>query len=99
MESAQRIELEAALKDMTLTVLNELIAHNIKGADLIKKGIESFGKLESELEAHYDLLVKLISLLKPVFELAREWLVSCYSHLVAVFDWAKEMWHKLFGAK
>jgi len=37
--------------------------------------------------------------LKPVFELVRDWLVETYHHLVVVFDWAKEMWHKIFGPK
>jgi hypothetical protein len=99
MDTAERIQLESALKDMTLTVLNELVAHNIKGAELIKKGVESFARLESEFEDHYETIKQLINMLKPVFEIARDWLVKCYSHLVAVFDWAKEMWNKIFGKK
>lgn len=99
MDAVQRVELEAALKEMTVIVLNELVAHHVKGADLIKKGIDSLLTMEDEFKEHYDTIVRLISLLKPVFELAREWLASCHAHLVAIFDWAKAMWHKIFGGK
>lgn len=97
MEYAEREKLVATVKDVTLTALNELIAHNIKGADLIKKGIEQALEIKAEVEQYYATLKIILSVLKPVFEIARDWLVSCYNHLVALFDWAKEKWHELFG--
>lgn len=97
MENADKLQLESALKDVTLSVLNELIAHNIKGAELLKKGLEEALSMKQEIEKHYEMLKLLLTLLKPVFEIAREWLASCYSHLVALFDWAKEKWHEIFG--
>lgn len=97
MEATERLQLETALKDMTLNVLGELIAHNIKGADLIKKGIEQVLEIKKEVEDHYETLKALLMLLKPVFEIARDWLVSAYNHLVALFDWAKAKWHEIFG--
>lgn len=99
MDAVQRVQIDSALKEMTLTVLNELVAHNIKGAELIRQGVVEFMSIKEDVSKHYETLIKLITLLKPVFEIARDWLVKCYSHLVAVFDWAKEMWQKIFGSK
>lgn len=99
MDAVARIDLEKSVKDTVLTTLQELINHNVKGADLIKKGIEQAFAITEDLKSWYDMLVNLIKVLKPLFEIARDWLVAAYHHLVAVFDWAKEMWHKLFGHK
>jgi hypothetical protein len=99
MEAVARIELETSIKETILTTLGELVSHNVKGADLIKKGIEQAFAVTDDIKAWYDTLVTLINILKPLFEVAREWLVDAYNHLVAVFDWAKEMWHKIFGHK
>lgn len=99
MENAVRgPELTKALKDVTLTILNELISHNIKGADLIKKGLEEVFDIKQELEDHYESLKTLLMLLKPLFEIARDWLVECYGYLVELFDWAKEKWHEIFDS-
>lgn len=97
MNYAEKQQLEDALKTVTLTVLNQLIAHNIKGAELVKKGVEEIINIKEEVDAHYETLKTLLTLLRPVFDLARDWLVECYHHLVALFDWAKAKWHEIFG--
>jgi hypothetical protein len=97
MEAMARVDLEAALKDTTLAVLSELVKHNVKGAELMKQGFIELMDIKDEVAKWYDILKQLLTLLKPVFEVVREWLVSAYHHLVSVFDWAKEMWHKIFG--
>ena len=97
MNCAERQKLEDAAKNLTLLGLNKLIEHNAKGVDLIKKGIDQALEIKEELEAHYEELKTIIKFLKPVFEVAREWLVECYYHLVMLFDWAKEKCNEIFG--
>ncbi len=97
MEAVMRVDLEAALKDSALAVLNELVKHNVKGAELIQRGMIEFAEIRQEVTEWYEILKQLIQLLKPMFDIARDWLVVAYNHLVAVFDWAKEMWQKIFG--
>lgn len=97
MEAVSRIELESSIKETVLATLEELVKHHVKGAELIQAGIVQAFAVTDDLKAWYDGLVQLITILKPLFEIARDWLISAYKHLVAVFDWAKEMWHKLFG--
>lgn len=97
MEAIAREELTSALKQTTLAVLDELIAHQIKGAELIKRGMVEMMTIKKELEDHYEALKTLLNLLKPMFEIVRDWLVKCYQHLVDLFDWAKKMWHEIFG--
>lgn len=97
MDYAERIKLEQAVKDVTLVALNELIAHNFKGADLIKRGLEQALNIKDEIEAHYDQLKLILNMLKPVFDIARDWIKACYVHLLDLFDWAKAKWHEIFG--
>ena len=87
----------AAVKEMTLAALNQLVLHNIKGAELIKKGVEQALEIKQEFDKYYETLKIILNVLKPIFEIAREWLVSAYEHLVAIFDWAKEKWNEIFG--
>lgn len=97
MTNIEKNTLEDSLKNVTLTILGELATHNVKGADLLLKCINNFEQHKAEYEQYYEILKTLISLLKPVFEIAREWLQRCYAHLVALFDWAKAKWHEIFG--
>jgi len=97
MEAVERAQLEATIKEITLKGLDALIAHNVKGAELIKKGVESLLQCSDELQEHYEQLKAILNMLKPVFELVRDWLVEFYAHLVRLFDWAKEKWHEIFG--
>lgn len=87
------------LKDTTITALNALIAHNVKGADLIKQGILQAADVKQQAQSFWDELVQILNVLQPLFGLVREWLVSAYNHLVELFDWAKAKWHELFGSK
>ena len=96
MDAIERIDLEIALKDSALAVLNELVKHHIKGAELIQRGLQDFASVQHEVAAWYDILKQLLTVLKPLFDIVRDWLVKCYEHLVAVLDWAKEMYHKIF---
>lgn len=97
MESVDRVQLEQSLKDLALNGINMLIAHNVKGADLIKKGIESIIDVTDEFEAHYDQLKVILNVLKPIFDIVREWLVKAYQYFVELWDWAKAKWHEIFG--
>jgi len=97
MEAVERAQLEATIKEITLKGLDALISHNVKGAELIKKGVESLLQCSDELQEHYEQLKAILNMLKPVFELVRDWLVEFYAHLVRLFDWAKEKWHEIFG--
>ena len=97
MVAVEKNTLEDSLKNVTLAILGELSAHHVKGADLLLKCINQFEEHKAEYEQYYEILKTLISLLKPVFEIAREWLTRCYAHLVALFDWAKAKWQEIFG--
>lgn len=97
MDAIQRVDLELALKESALAVLNELVKHHIKGADLIQKGLQDLASVQDQLTNWYEILKQLLSMLKPLFDVVRDWLAKCYDHLVAVLDWAKEMYHKIFG--
>ena len=97
MEAVERASLEAAVKELTLNGLNALIAHNVKGAELIKKGVEAMMTTAEGFQEHWEQLKAILQMLKPVFELVRDWLVSCYNHLVELFDWARAKWHEIFG--
>ena len=97
MDAVARPDLEVAVKDTALAILNELVKHNVRGAELMQKGFIQLMDIKDEVAAWYDILKQLLIVLKPMFEVIREWLVTAYNALVAVFDWAKEMWHKLFG--
>ena len=97
MTNVEKSTLEDSLKNVTLSILSELASHQVKGADLLLKVIRNVEDHKAEYEKYYELLKTLISLLKPVFDIAREWLASAYAHLVELFDWAKKMWHEIFG--
>jgi len=97
MTNIEKSTLEDSLKNVTLSILSELAAHNVKGADILLKGLNMYSEHKSEIEQYYETLKTLLNLLKPLFEIAREWLVSAYNHLVALFDWAKAKWHEIFG--
>jgi hypothetical protein len=97
MEAITRNELEEALKDSALSVLNELVKHHVKGAELIQQGLKDLASIQPQLNNWYEILKSLLIMLKPLFDIARDWLVKCYKHLVAIFDWAKEMYKKIFG--
>ena len=97
MDAVARPDLESAVKDTAVAILNELVKHHVKGAELMQKGFIQLMDIKDEVTAWYDILKQLLVILKPMFEVIRDWLVKAYNDLVAVFDWAKEMWHKLFG--
>lgn len=97
MEAIERGQLEDAVKDLALSGLNMLIAHNIKGADLIKKGVEALISNESEIKQHWESLKVILNMLKPIFDVVRDWIASAYAHLLELWDWAKRKWHEIFG--
>lgn len=97
MDAVAKNTLEASVQETALAILDELVKHHVKGADLIQQGFMQALEIKEEVELWWDILKKLLTILKPMFEVIRDWLVKCYNHLVSVFDWAKEMWHKIFG--
>jgi len=98
MQAVDRNVLENALQAMLLSVLNELIHHQIKGIKLLKRAVTETGtSILAEIEAYFNMLKPLLNLLKPLFQLARPWLVANYAFLVPVFDWAMSMWSEIFG--
>jgi len=97
MTNVEKSTLEDSLKNVTLSILSELSAHHVKGADLLLKCINQFEEHKEEYERYYEILKTLIGLMKPLFEIARDWLVSAYNHLVSLFDWAKAKWNEIFG--
>ena len=90
-------ELVDQVKKAALDAINELVAHHIKGADVLKKGLEQVCEFTQEAADWYEILKSLIAALKPFFGMVEEWLKNAYAHLVEIFNWAKEMWHKIFG--
>lgn len=93
-----------AVKQATLDILNQVQTHKLKGGDLIiqglkmlEQGMDIAGELKEQLSTWTEILKTLVSILKPLFETVRDWLVSAYEHLVALFDWCKEKWHEFFG--
>lgn len=87
------------VKEAALAAINELVAHNVKGADLLQKGFLQMTDIATEVADWYEILKSLLTALKPFFQVIETWLKEAYRHLVEVFNWAKEMWHKLFGGK
>jgi hypothetical protein len=97
MEAIAREQLEASLKESALSVLNQLVAHKIKGADLLLKGFNTMCDITKETSEWIELLKVLISLLQPMFEVIKEWISSTYSHLLEILEWAKKKYHEIFG--
>lgn len=97
MEAVERDQLEAAVKELALSGLNMLIAHNVKGADLIKKGLDTLISNEDELKKHWEDLKVILNMLKPIWDLVRDWIAKAYAHLLELLDWAKAKWHEIFG--
>jgi len=97
MDYVERQQLEATVKDVTLKLLETLAAHNVKGVDILKKGLDGLVDIKKDIEDYYEILKAILNMLKPLFDIAREWLAAAYNHLLALFDWAKAKWHELFG--
>ena len=85
------------LQEAALTVLNDLVVHKIKGADMIIKGMEEMSHFAQNAATWYEELKALLVALQPFFGMVREWLSTAYTHLMYIYDWAKEQWHKIFG--
>lgn len=90
-------ELVSSVKDAALAAINDLVAHHVKGADLLQKGFTQLCDVSTEVSDWYEILKNLLHALQPFFGLIEAWLKDAYAHLVDVFNWAKEMWHKLFS--
>ena len=92
-------DLTIDLKKTTLSILDQLIQHNIKGADYIKKGV----LILDDLVDHRDELVAIISAIKPfvisIWEKIKEWLSTAYAHLVTLWEWCVDAWHEIVGKK
>jgi hypothetical protein len=85
------------LQTAALGVLNDLVAHKIKGADLLLAGFTQMTTIAQNVTTWVDELNALLAALQPFFGLIESWLASAYAHLVQVYEWAKAQWHKIFG--
>lgn len=90
-------EMVETLKASALSVINELVSHHVKGADLLQKGFVQLCDISSQVADWYSILQELLKALAPFFGLIESWLESAYAHLVEVYNWAKAMWKKIFG--
>ncbi len=86
------------VKTAAHAAINELVAHHVKGSDLLLKGFNQITEIASEAADWYEILKNLLTALKPFFEVIETWLKAAYAHLVDIFNWAKDMWHKIFGS-
>jgi hypothetical protein len=92
-------ELVESMKTAALAAIAELVSHHVKGADLLQKGFEQMTHIATEVADWYEMLKNILNALKPFFGVVEVWLKATYAHLVEIFEWAKAMWHKLFGSK
>lgn len=90
------VNLEAA-KQAAVVLLTALAAHNVAGAELILTAVKSTEVIIEQCKAHYDELMIILKALEPFYEIARDWLIDGWNHLVDLFDWAKAKWQELFG--
>lgn len=91
-------ELVDSLKTAALAAIAELVAHHVKGADLLEKGFTQMTEIVTEVADWYEMLKNILNALKPFFGIVEVWLKAAYAHLIEIFEWAKTMWHKIFGA-
>jgi hypothetical protein len=91
------VEIAEAMKAAALAAIQELVSHHVKGADLLQKGFNQLCDVTSEVANWYEMLKGILTTLQPFFHVIEDWLKAAYGHLVEVFEWAKDMWHKLFG--
>ena len=88
-----------AAEKAVVGLLTALAAHNVAGSELLLTTVNKAIDMSVEYKDYYDQLVLILQALQPFFAVAREWLVAGWEHLVALFDWAKETWHAMFGDK
>ena len=88
-----------AAEKAVVGLLTALAAHHVAGSDLLLSTVNKAIDMSAEYKDYYDQLVLILQALRPFFEVARQWLVEGYEHLVALFDWAKETWNTMFGDK
>jgi len=96
--------LSDAVKNVSLAILKEINEHKLAGGQrivealqMIEQGVDMVADVKEHLTEWTEILKQLLSALKPFFDMIRDFLVSCYEHMVALFDWCKEMWNKLFN--
>lgn len=89
-------DLELSLKEAAFAILKELAAHQVKGADLMMKALQAGEEMAEDINQWTTILKELLLLLQPLLEKAREWLNDAYQHLKAIYEWAVQMYHKLF---
>jgi hypothetical protein len=90
-------ELIDQVKEAALAAIQELVNHHVKGADLLQKGFNQMTDIATEVADWYEILKSLLTALKPFFQIIETWLKEAYAHLVDIFNWAKKMWHEIFG--
>ena len=91
-----KLDLEQSLKEAAFAILKELAAHQVRGADLMMKAFQAGEEMSQDISNWTAILKELLMLLQPLLEKAREWLNDTLQHLKAIYDWAVQMYHKLF---
>jgi hypothetical protein len=97
MEAIARERMEDALKVLAIQGINMLVAHHIKGADLIKKGFDTLVMNEKDIKDYWNELKEILKVLGPIFDVVRDWIAKTYEHLLELWDWAKDKYHEIFG--
>ncbi len=95
-DAKKTVELAEAVKSAALALLNDMVAHKIKGADILLQSTNLAFDYASETYKWVEDLKKLLIALKPLYEQIKEWIGEVYAHLVQILEWAKEKWEELF---
>ena len=99
METIPQAVLADAVKAITATILQQLKAHNVKGAELLESGIAVTEQIVEHGSQLFTLIKALVPLFGQIYDAVKSWLQSAYAGLVTLFDWAKDLWNAIFGHK
>ena len=90
-------ELVKAMQAATLALLNDMVAHKVKGADILLNAEVATFNFVTEKARWVEELKDLLIALQPFFGIVRDWIKEEYNHLLVILDWCKDKWHELFG--
>jgi hypothetical protein len=84
--------LSDAVKNVAMSTLTEIAAHNTKAADFLKTVKADVAKIQAFINAHMAFLKVLLDALKPFIIAAeaalRLWLSASCPAILPVYDWA-----------
>ena len=86
------VTLNDSIKNVAMTTLTEIAAHNTKAAAFIQTIENDFNKIQAFIKDHGTWLKVLLDALKPLIVMAeaalRVWLVAACPAILPVYDWA-----------